>query len=436
MYSTWLSGSYGATPAGLSVDGEGNVVVAGYTQSSDYPVTLGAFQNTSFANLPPASNAENPILESMPIPVPPTTSYVTKLNAAGNDLLFSTYLGGSGEDSITSMSVDSAGNINLAGFAESQDFPGLPPSPNPCRPSFLYPAPFLTRLSADGSSLTETQLAYGLVANPYAVPLPVLAMFGLPRDTAAVVVGTSVAFLSPFSTTPAFICATDAADLAPLAQFAPGQLVSLFGRGIGDDPGMVFQPQDGQVPGVLGQTRVDIHGLFAPVLYSSPDQINVQVPYQVAGDPSLPMIISNGSAIVGSGNFMATPIQPSAFVIPGYATCQATITNGLLAVALNADGSENSCDNPAAVGDTVTIFVNGLGLAAGQPNTGTVTSSATPLALPVSVTGDVELVSAQSDPGSVNSVWAIQVKIFQAEPENGVPGSGRVHARDRRRGGA
>ena len=369
VYGTWLSGSYGATPAGLWVDGDGNAVVAGYTQSSDYPVTFGAFQNTSFASLPPASNAENPIFAEGSIPAPPTSGYVTKLNAAGNALVFSTYLGGSAEDSITSMSADSEGNINLAGFAESQDFPGLPPIPNPCRPNFLYPAPFVTRLSADGSSLTETQLAYGLVVNPSAAPFPVLAMFGLPRGTAAVVVGTSLAFLSLFSATPAFTCATDAADLAPLAQLTPGQLVSLFGVGIGDDPSLVFQPRDGQVPGVLGQTRVFIHGLFAPVLYSSADQINVQVPYEVAGDSSLPMMIFSGSAIVGSGDFMATPIQPSAFVTPGYATCQGTITNSLLAVALNADGSENSCQNPATVGDTVTLFVNGLGLAGGEPTT-------------------------------------------------------------------
>jgi hypothetical protein len=47
-----------------------------------------------------------------------------------------------------------------------------------------------------------------------------------------------------------------------------------------------------------------------------------------------------------------------------------------------------------------------------------VASSGTPLSLPVVVDGDAALVSAESDAGSVNGVWAIQVKITQTEPQN------------------
>jgi len=401
VYGTWLSGSYGAVPAGLWVDGDGNALVAGSTQSSDYPTTPGAFQSNDFATLPPVKNAQIGIFNQMAIPAPPTTSYVTKLNAAGNGLLFSTFLGGSLEDTITSLAPDSEGNINLAGLAQSPDLPGLTPIPDACRPSYLYPTPFVTRLSADGSALSETQLAYGLVVNPFAAPSPLLASFGA-QEIVSVLAGTSLASLDLFVPTPSFACATDAADMAPLAQIAPGQLVSLFGEGIG-----------------VGQTSVSFHGVPAPVLYSSPNQINVQVPYEVASQSNVSMEISNGGAAVGSRDFMVSPIQPSAFVLPGYAICQTTITNSLLPVALNVDGSENSCGNPASVGDTVTLFVNGLGLAGGQPATGAIASSpATPLVLPVSIFGDAVLVSAESDPGSVNGVWAIRVKITQTEPQN------------------
>jgi uncharacterized protein (TIGR03437 family) len=401
IYGTWLSGSYGAVPAGLWVDGDGNAVVAGSTQSVDYPVTPGAFQTTSFATLPPVQNAQIGIFDETAIPAPPTTGYVTKLNAAGSGLVFSTFLGGSLEDSIVSFAPDSEGNINLAGVAQSPDLPGLTPIPDACRPSYLYPTAFVTRMSADGSALTETQLAYGLVPSPFAGITPSLATFGT-QGNATVLVGTSLATLNLFGVTPSFACATDAADMAPLAQIAPGQLVSLFGEGIG---------------GV--ETKVTFNGVAAPVLYSSPSQINVQVPYEIASQTNVPMQITNGNVAGGSGNFMVTPIQPSAFVFPGYATCQTTITNSLLPVALNADGSENSCDNPASVGDTLTLFVNGLGLAGSQPITGAIASSpATPLNLPVSVSGDVTLVSAESDPGTVNSVWTIRVKITQTEPQN------------------
>jgi hypothetical protein len=139
VYGTWLTGSYGAVPVGLWVDGDGDVLLAGSTQSSDYPTTLGAFQTTSFATLPPVRNAQIGIFNQTAIPAPPTTSYITKLNAAGNKLVFSTFLGGSVEDSVTSFAPDSEGNINLAGLAQSPDFPGLIAVPDACRPAICIP---------------------------------------------------------------------------------------------------------------------------------------------------------------------------------------------------------------------------------------------------------------------------------------------------------
>jgi hypothetical protein len=290
IYGTWLSGTYGAVPVGLWVDGDGNAVVAGSTQSVDYPTTPGAFQTTNFATLPPVKNAQIGIFNQMAIPAPPITGYVTKLNAAGNGLVFSTFLGGSVEDSIVSFAPDSEGNINLAGVAQSPDLPGLTPIPDACRPSYLYPTAFVTRLSADSSALTETQLPYGLVTNPPAIT-PSLATFGT-QGNATVLVGTSIATVNLFSPTPNFACATDAADLAPLAQIAPGQLVSLFGEGIGG-----------------GETKVTFNGVAAPLLYTSSDQINVQVPYEIASQTNVPMEMSNGGTAAESRDFMMTPIS-------------------------------------------------------------------------------------------------------------------------------
>jgi hypothetical protein len=63
-------------------------------------------------------------------------------------------------------------------------------------------------------------------------------------------------------------------------------------------------------------------------------------------------------------------------------------------------------------GSTVTLFVNGLGLAGESPSTGVIAvGPETPLQVAVTVSGDAELVLAQSDPGSVNSVWMVKVKI-------------------------
>src|SRR5437879_10672371 len=70
------------------------------------------------------------------------------------------------------MAIDPAGRIYLGRVTPCPDFPGLPVVPNACRPSYVYPVPFVTRLSADGSSLSETQLAFGLMASGSSRPSP------------------------------------------------------------------------------------------------------------------------------------------------------------------------------------------------------------------------------------------------------------------------
>ncbi len=239
IYSTWLSGTDGASPTILLIDGQGNAIVAGYTQSSDYPLTSGAFQTVNGASLPPVDSGFGPFF----YPGPPHTGYVSKVDATGTGLLFSTYLGGSSEDSVTAAASDPVGNIFLAGLAGSPDFPGLSGVPPGCRPSYVYQTPYVTRLSADGSSLTATQLGSGLAGPQGNVP----AVFD-GEGNAVVASNGSLASVSLFAESQKFACATDAADQAPLTQIAPGQLLALFGENIGEPAAISIQPQNGIIP--------------------------------------------------------------------------------------------------------------------------------------------------------------------------------------------
>jgi hypothetical protein len=99
--SSYLGGSGGDGPGGLSVDGSGGVFVSGLVQSSDFPVTLGAFQ--------PAYGGSGDV-------------FVTKVNASGS-LAYSSYLGGSDFDTGGANAIDSSGNVYVAGATESADFP-------------------------------------------------------------------------------------------------------------------------------------------------------------------------------------------------------------------------------------------------------------------------------------------------------------------------
>src|SRR5262249_28646421 len=104
LYSTYLGGSGFDVAGGITVDGAGNTYVAGNTASPNFPTTTGALQTVHGG-----SNA-----------------FVAKLNAAGNALLYSTYLGGSGQDGASGIAVDGAGNAYVAGGTSSPNFPTTP----------------------------------------------------------------------------------------------------------------------------------------------------------------------------------------------------------------------------------------------------------------------------------------------------------------------
>ena len=114
VYSTFLSGSGDAADAligdaadAIAIDSQGNVYVTGETVSTDFPVTQGAFQTTY-------PGAATPIIP---------TVFVSKLNAAGTALVYSTYLGGNGGDQGSAIAVDAAGDAYVAGQTGSQNFP-------------------------------------------------------------------------------------------------------------------------------------------------------------------------------------------------------------------------------------------------------------------------------------------------------------------------
>ena len=105
VYSTYLGGSGNDRGAGIAVDSSGNVYVTGFTESTNFP-TLNPFQATSGGG---------------------KDAFVTKLNPTGNALVYSTYLGGSGNEIAAGIAVDSSGNAYVTGPTDSTNFPTLNP---------------------------------------------------------------------------------------------------------------------------------------------------------------------------------------------------------------------------------------------------------------------------------------------------------------------
>jgi hypothetical protein len=104
IFSTYLGGANGDSGSSIALDKNGNVYVAGITSSPDFPTTEGAFDRTLGGQ----------------------DFFVTKLNPAGDAILYSTYLGGTQGENRALITLDSAGDVYLAGNTYANDFPTTP----------------------------------------------------------------------------------------------------------------------------------------------------------------------------------------------------------------------------------------------------------------------------------------------------------------------
>ena len=145
-YSTFLGGSGNETDyellhfgaSSIAVDETGNAYVTGFTGSTDFPTTPGAF-DTSYGGA--------------------GDSFVTKLDASGSGLVYSTFLGGSGDDAGYGIAMDSSGNAYVTGRTRSGNFPTTPGAFDTSFPS--NGDAFVTKLNPTGSALVYSTFLGG-----------------------------------------------------------------------------------------------------------------------------------------------------------------------------------------------------------------------------------------------------------------------------------
>jgi hypothetical protein len=140
VYSTYIGGSGEDRGYAIAVDGSGNAYVTGWTYSTDYDVTPGAFQTTKSTTYPSESDV-----------------FVTKLNATGTALVYSTYIGGSNSDVGNAIAVDGSGYAYVTGETYSTDYDVTPGAFQTTNGGGLDIAPrwdvFVTKLNATGTAL-------------------------------------------------------------------------------------------------------------------------------------------------------------------------------------------------------------------------------------------------------------------------------------------
>ena len=149
VFSTLLHGGF--SPAGIAIDSSHNVYVAGLAFTG-FRTTTGAFR-TSLTG----TNCQD--VNRNPITCP--EGFVTKLSPGGGTLLYSTFLGGSGNDiSVGGLSLNSAGMAFVAGSTNSADFPATPNAFKKTLPAGATNA-FVTVLQPSGNSLYYSTLLGG-----------------------------------------------------------------------------------------------------------------------------------------------------------------------------------------------------------------------------------------------------------------------------------
>jgi uncharacterized protein (TIGR03437 family) len=345
VFSTYLGGSGDESSwTSVAVDSNGSAYLAGETTSTDFP-TVNPLQKAYGGGA--------------------GDLFVSKFSSDGASLVYSTYLGGSGEEHAWGLAVDDAGDAYVAGDTASSDFPVVD----------AFQAAkggvangVVAELNAAGSALVFSSYLGGSgTSGDWASAIAVSCPAGL------AVTGTTSSSDFPatagayqpalYSSGPdAFVARIGAAGLPPLlgvggvvnaatsasAPVAPGSLISIYGSNMGMATGTAAGPP---WPFALGGAGVAINSVTVPLYYvrmGTVGQINAQLPYETPAGTS--------SATLTTGCGTSAPVtfqvaQAAPYIFP-YASDSAIV---------NPDGSVNGPNHPAKAGDTVVAYLTGIG---------------------------------------------------------------------------
>jgi uncharacterized protein (TIGR03437 family) len=149
LYATYLTGSGGDNGTAITTDESGNAYVAGWTYSGNFPVTSGAFQRQNAGPLTAVLKLESITPFGVREVVPGGDVFVAKFSADGK-LIYSTLLGGTGNDVPSLIAVDASGYVYVAGTTTSTDFPVTSGASTAQAPK----GSFFARLDPTGSMLS------------------------------------------------------------------------------------------------------------------------------------------------------------------------------------------------------------------------------------------------------------------------------------------
>ena len=328
----YLDGKAGETPGSLALDGSANVYLTG--RESD-----GSMFVRKYVGGGPAVTYEKIFATSVPNVSP---------------------VAGGPRNVPVAIGVDNLGIANVVGYTNSVNFPLHQITQSCDLVSFPGgPNTFLLRLSTQGDLLQSTYLTQGAAGLPLA--FAVTAGVGYVATDSDQLAVLTLGPVTGSAATLQFGCIGNAATFG--FGIAPGEVVSLFGEGIGPDVGVPYQLDANQrLSTTVAETQVTFDGVAAPLLYVQASQINAIAPWGIAGKTSSQVCITYRGAPTNCIQTAVVGAAPGVF-----------LTNTGYAAALNQDQTVNSPENPAAFGSVASIFVTGMGPVTPVPIDGAVT---------------------------------------------------------------
>ena len=505
VFSTFLGGSGSGTTRGLALDAAGNIYAAGETSSRDFPVTPGALHSTVasgnlaafIVKLDPAgshaiysallggtgnsaaralavdasgsayiaggtSAADFPVVGVQP-PAGSHTAFVAKLDSSGSQLVYSTFLGGSGIDDVHALVIDSATNVYVTGATSTGDFPvtrdALPKrfAGSPClltggspfgNPAFAGPCgdAFVTRLDPTGAVTYSTYLSGSDSDSAQAITVNADGSFWVAGATRSTDFPTAGAFVSDLrfaaacteEASPSSIQAYPCEDgfLARIAfitpppprvqifntgsliaqPVSPAAVVTLFGGGIGPaTPASLEIDPNGRVSSTLAGTQVFFNGVAAPLLHAEANQITAIVPNSVASQTHVQMMIRAAGQNTAETSVAVAPAAPALLTFDASGAGQAA--------AINQDGTINSPAHPAEQGSIISLYA--VGVRATTDGDGAIATAAQNVSgVQVSVGTSPQLSRvpyAGPSPGSISALTQINVELPKGVTGDQVP---------------
>jgi uncharacterized protein (TIGR03437 family) len=348
LYASYLGGSGVDFATGVAVDANQNAYIVGTTRSRDFPITLGAFQKTYSG-------------DSSPMPARSGDAFFAKLSPTGQGI-FASYLGGPRDDTGGTIALGPGNRVYLTTTGSVLHVLDRRSS-TPCDPETT-----LVAIDRDTGQVID----YSGVRGTYSPVDTAVDSAGIIHvagrrseadsrftSTTGPPVGDLLVSRLDFTKTDIFVpaCLVNAATYAPTTlvpnQLASGEIITMFGVGLGPKEGIAAQIEpDGTYPKDIAGTRIRLGDRLLPLLYVSESQVNAIIPLDVAPTPASPLVIERGD-FTASYNFEITPVLAGLFTSDASGKGQAA--------ALNQDGSVNSESNPASGASVISLFGTGMG---------------------------------------------------------------------------